>query len=61
MALLEREVIGFGASGRNGGFNMALLGLTLSITGLRFSKQKAKEAHHYMERRRTDEMPQMPI
>ena len=50
VALLESEVIGFGASGRNGGFNMTLFGLTLSITALRFSKQKAKEAHHYMER-----------
>ena len=50
VALLESEVVGFGASGRNGGFNMTLFGLTLSITALRFSKQKAKEAHHYMER-----------
>ena len=50
VALLESEVIGFGASGRNGGFNMTLFGLTLSITALRFSKQKAKEAQRYMER-----------
>jgi glycine/D-amino acid oxidase-like deaminating enzyme len=50
VALLESAVLGFGASGRNGGFNMTLFGLTLSITALRFSKQKAKEAHHYMER-----------
>ena len=50
VALLESEVIGFGASGRNGGFNMTLFGLTLSITALRFGKAKAKEAHLYMER-----------
>ncbi len=50
VALLESQVIGFGASGRNGGFNMTLFGLTLSITALRFGKQKAREAHHYMER-----------
>jgi len=50
IALLEAEVIGFGASGRNGGFNMTLFGLTMSITALRFGKQKAKEAHLYMER-----------
>ncbi len=50
VALLESQVIGFGASGRNGGFNMTLFGLTLSITALRFGKQQAKEAHHYMER-----------
>ena len=50
VALLENQIIGFGASGRNGGFNMTLFGLTLSITALRFGKKKAKEAHHYMER-----------
>ena len=50
VALLEREVLGFGASGRNGGFNMTLFGLTLSITALRFGKARAREAHHYMER-----------
>lgn len=50
VALLESDVIGFGASGRNGGFNMTLFGLTLGITALRFGKSKAKEAHLYMER-----------
>jgi glycine/D-amino acid oxidase-like deaminating enzyme len=50
VALLESQVVGFGASGRNGGFNMTLFGLTMQITAFRFSKAKAKEAHHYMER-----------
>ena len=50
IALLESQVIGFGASGRNGGFNMTLFGLTLGITAIRFGKNKAKEAHHYMEK-----------
>ena len=50
IALLESEVIGFGASGRNGGFNMTLFGLTLGITAIRFGKQRAREAHHYMEK-----------
>ena len=50
IAIFESEVIGFGASGRNGGFNMTLFGLTLSITALRFGKAKAREAHLYMER-----------
>jgi len=49
VALLESEVIGFGASGRNGGFSMTLFGLDLGITVLRFGKQKALEAHRYME------------
>ncbi len=50
IALLESQVIGFGASGRNGGFSMTLFGLTLSITAFRFSKDKAREGHHYMEK-----------
>jgi glycine/D-amino acid oxidase-like deaminating enzyme len=50
VALLESHVIGYGASGRNGGFNMTLFGLTLGITAIRFGKDKAKAAHHYMER-----------
>ena len=50
IALLESQVVGFGASGRNGGFNMTLFGLTMSITAIRFSKAKAREAHLYMER-----------
>jgi len=50
VALLEGEVIGHGASGRNGGFSMTLFGLTLSITALRFGRARAREAHLYMER-----------
>jgi glycine/D-amino acid oxidase-like deaminating enzyme len=50
VALLESEVVGFGASGRNGGFNMTLFGMTLAITAFRFGKARAREAHHYMER-----------
>ncbi len=50
VALLESQVIGFGASGRNGGFNMTLFGLTMSLTALRFGRNRAKEAHLYMER-----------
>ncbi|WP_319525925.1 FAD-dependent oxidoreductase [uncultured Desulfosarcina sp.] len=50
IAILESQVIGYGASGRNGGFNMTLFGLTLGITAIRFGKRKAKQAHHYMEK-----------
>ena len=50
VALLEGEVIGHGASGRNAGFSMTLFGLTLSITALRFGKARAREAHLYMEK-----------
>jgi len=50
VALLESDVIGFGASGRNAGFSMTLFGFSLSLTALRFGRQKAREAHLYMER-----------
>ena len=50
VALLEAQIIGYGASGRNGGFNMTLFGLTMEITRLRFGRAGAREAHHYMER-----------
>jgi glycine/D-amino acid oxidase-like deaminating enzyme len=50
IALLEGQVAGFGASGRNAGFSMTLFGLSLSVTALRFGKEKAMEAHRYMER-----------
>jgi len=49
IAVLESQVIGFGASGRNAGFSMTLFGLTLGITAIRFGKKKAREAHLYME------------
>jgi glycine/D-amino acid oxidase-like deaminating enzyme len=50
VAIVESQVVGFGASGRNGGFNMTLFGLTMGITALRFGKAKARESHHYMEK-----------
>ena len=45
VAVLEAETIGYGASGRNGGFAMTLFGLQMSITAARFGKQHAREAH----------------
>ena len=47
--VLESEVCGYGASGRNGGFSMTLFGLTKGITKFRFDDEKAKAAHIYME------------
>ncbi|OHD63343.1 MAG: oxidoreductase [Spirochaetes bacterium RBG_13_51_14] len=47
--ILESEVCGFGASGRNGGFSMTLFGLTKGITKFRFGDDKAKAAQLYME------------
>ncbi len=36
VAVLEEKVVGYGASGRNAGFAMTLLGLTLEATAWRF-------------------------
>jgi glycine/D-amino acid oxidase-like deaminating enzyme len=48
VVVVESDVAGYGASGRNAGFAMSLLGLNLSTTALRFGKEKAKQAHHFM-------------
>ena len=48
--LLEADVCGYGASGRNGGFSMTLFGLTKGITAFRFNDEKARAAQIYMER-----------
>lgn len=50
VVLLEREVIGFGASGRNGGFAMTLFGLTMELTALRFGKEAVRESQQFMDR-----------
>ncbi|MBI4518416.1 MAG: FAD-dependent oxidoreductase [Deltaproteobacteria bacterium] len=50
VAVLEGEIIGYGASGRNGGFSMTLFGLEPAITKLLFGQQRTIEAHRYMER-----------
>jgi len=47
--LIESDVCGYGASGRNGGFSMTLFGLTKGITKFRFDDKKAQAAHAYME------------
>jgi glycine/D-amino acid oxidase-like deaminating enzyme len=48
LAVLEGEVIGNGASGRNAGFNMTLFGLEPQITKLRWGKQRTADAYRYM-------------
>lgn len=47
--VLEKEICGYGASGRNGGFSMTLFGLAKSVTQMRFGREKARAAHRYME------------
>ena len=48
VAVLESKYVGYGASGRNGGFNMSLFGLEPEVTMLRWGKQKTIEAQSYM-------------
>ncbi|MFZ2096493.1 MAG: FAD-dependent oxidoreductase [Anaerolineales bacterium] len=50
VGVLEGEVVGFGASGRNGGFSMTLFGLEPAVTKAIFGHQRTVEAHRYMER-----------
>lgn len=48
VVVIESAVIGYGASGRNGGFSMKLFGLEPEITVLRWGEKKTIEAHQYM-------------
>jgi glycine/D-amino acid oxidase-like deaminating enzyme len=50
VAVLESDVVGFGASGRNGGFSMTLFGLEPTVTKALFGLQRTVDAHRYMER-----------
>jgi glycine/D-amino acid oxidase-like deaminating enzyme len=50
VAILEAAVVGFGASGRNGGFNMTLFGLEPELTRLRWGRQRTIDAHQYTQR-----------
>ena len=48
--VLDAHEIGFGASGRNGGFNMTLFGVEPEVTQLRWGKEKTREAQAYMQK-----------
>lgn len=50
IALLEAEVVGYGASGRNAGFSMTKIGMTHSVTRRRFGRARTIEAHEYADR-----------
>lgn len=46
--VLEAEVTGYGASGRNGGFAMTVFGVSLTVTHMLHGAGKAREAYAYM-------------
>lgn len=50
VAVLEAAVVGYGASGRNGGFSMKLFGLEPEWIRLRWGRQRTIEAHRYAQR-----------
>jgi glycine/D-amino acid oxidase-like deaminating enzyme len=50
VAVLESAVVGYGSSGRNGGFSMKLFGLEPEMTVLRWGRERFVAAHRFMER-----------
>ena len=52
VAVMEREVIGFGASGRNGGFAMTLLDMGLDQLRCNYGDARAAAAHGLELRRK---------
>src|SRR4029078_2898214 len=50
VVVLESEVVGYGASGRNGSFAITVVGLGLDILAKLRGKDFAVAAHRYMER-----------
>lgn len=50
VAVLEGTVVGWGASGRNGGFSMKLFGLEPEVTKWRWGVERTVAAHRYAQR-----------
>src|SRR5690625_425662 len=48
VVVLESDIIGYGASGRNAGFSMRLFGVTMDLTKFRHGKKRTKQADDYM-------------
>jgi glycine/D-amino acid oxidase-like deaminating enzyme len=50
VVVLEHEVVGYGASGRNGSFAMTVVGLGFGLMARLRGRQFVRDAHRYMER-----------
>jgi len=50
VAVLEHEVVGYGASGRNGSFAMTVVGLGFGTMARLRGREFVRDAHRYMER-----------
>jgi len=50
VAVLEGTIVGWGASGRNGGFNMNLFGLEPEVTRWRWGDERMIASHRYARR-----------
>jgi glycine/D-amino acid oxidase-like deaminating enzyme len=50
VAVLEHEVVGYGASGRNGSFAMTVVGLGCGVMARLKGEAFVRDAHRYMER-----------
>jgi glycine/D-amino acid oxidase-like deaminating enzyme len=50
VVVLESDVVGYGASGRNAGFVTTHMGTGLRMTASRFGKEKARQAHDFAVR-----------
>ncbi len=48
VVVLEGRYVGFGASGRNGGFSMTVFGVSLSVTHMLHGTERTREAYAYM-------------
>jgi glycine/D-amino acid oxidase-like deaminating enzyme len=48
VTVLEAETVGYGASGRNGGFSMTVFGASLTVTHTLHGPTRTREAYQYM-------------